>query len=71
MYAKWFDRGATPNLDDDGSDRGQDDWTKLQAGFRMDGGSGRNRFTVQGDYQTRRAILRQPRATCRFPAPTC
>jgi iron complex outermembrane recepter protein len=49
VYAKWFDRGAT-DLDEGIS--AENDWTKLQAGFRVDGGSERNRFTVQGDYQT-------------------
>lgn len=49
VYAKWFDRGATEFAD--GDDAG-DDWNKLQAGFRMDGGSGPHRFTVQGDYQS-------------------
>ena len=48
VYAKWFDRGSTDL--ENGVDAGNE-WTKLQAGFRMDGGSGRNRFTVQGDYQ--------------------
>jgi len=49
VYAKWFDRGATGFADGSSA---EDEWTKLQAGFRMDGGSGRNRFTVQGDYQS-------------------
>ena len=49
VYAKWFDRGAT-DLADGGS--AGNDWNKLQAGFRLDGGAGRNRLTVQGDYQT-------------------
>jgi iron complex outermembrane receptor protein len=48
VYAKWFDRGASDLAN--GNSAGND-WTKLQAGFRMDAGSGRNRFTVQGDYQ--------------------
>jgi len=48
VYAKWFDRGSTDL--ENGVDA-VNEWTKLQAGFRMDGGSGRNRFTVQGDYQ--------------------
>ncbi|HEY6124808.1 MAG TPA: TonB-dependent receptor plug domain-containing protein, partial [Steroidobacteraceae bacterium] len=49
VYAKWFDRGSTDRVDGTSA---EDDWTKLQAGFRMDGGSGRNHFTFQGDYQT-------------------
>ena len=49
VYAKWFDRGATEFAD--GGSAGND-WNKLQAGFRLDGGAGRNRLTVQGDYQT-------------------
>jgi iron complex outermembrane receptor protein len=49
VYAKGFDRGATEFADGTSA---EDDWTKLQAGFRLDGRSGRNRFTVQGDYQT-------------------
>jgi len=49
VYAKYFDRGATELGNGDGAGN---DWNKLQAGFRMDGGSGRNHFTVQGDYQT-------------------
>ena len=28
-----------------------DDWSKWQAGFRLDGGADRHHFTVQGDYQ--------------------
>ncbi|HEU5135090.1 MAG TPA: TonB-dependent receptor [Steroidobacteraceae bacterium] len=49
VYAKWFDRGATELANGDSA---ENDWSKLQAGFRMDGGSGRNRLTVQGDYQS-------------------
>ena len=49
VYAKWFDRGAS-EFADGGS--AEDDWSKWQAGFRMDGGSGRHRLTVQGDYQS-------------------
>ena len=48
VYAKWFDRGSTEFADGTSA---EDDWTKLQAGFRTDFGTGRNRFTVQGDYQ--------------------
>jgi iron complex outermembrane receptor protein len=48
VYAKWFDRGASDLANGDSAGN---DWTKLQAGFRMDAGTGRNRFTVQGDYQ--------------------
>jgi iron complex outermembrane receptor protein len=49
VYVKGFDRGETElgNGDSAGND-----WNKVQAGFRMDGGSARNRFTAQGDYQT-------------------
>ena len=49
VYAKWFDRGATDLANGDSAGN---DWTKLQAGFRIDGGSGANRLTVQGDYQS-------------------
>ena len=48
VYAKWFDRGSAEFADGVSA---EDDWTKVQAGFRMDGGSGRHRLTVQGDYQ--------------------
>jgi iron complex outermembrane receptor protein len=48
VYGKWFDRGSTELAD--GSSAG-DDWSKLQAGFRIDTQSGANSFTVQGDYQ--------------------
>ena len=49
VYAKWFDRGSTDFAD--GTSAG-DEWSKFQAGFRTDIGSGAHRFTVQGDYQT-------------------
>jgi iron complex outermembrane receptor protein len=49
VYVKGFDRGASDLADGESADN---DWNKIQAGFRMDGGSGRNRFTVQGDYQS-------------------
>jgi iron complex outermembrane receptor protein len=48
VYAKWFDRGSTEFADGTSA---EDDWTKLQLGFRTDFGTGQNRFTVQGDYQ--------------------
>jgi iron complex outermembrane recepter protein len=48
VYAKWFDRGATDITDGESA---EDDWSKWQAGFRVDANAGRNRFTVQGDYQ--------------------
>jgi iron complex outermembrane receptor protein len=49
VYAKWFDRGSTDLADGISA---EDQWTKFQAGFRTDFGTGANRFTVQGDYQT-------------------
>ncbi len=48
VYAKWFDRGATEFDDGTAAD---DDWRKLQAGFRVDVSRDRNTFTLQGDYQ--------------------
>ena len=48
VYAKWFDRGATEFANGDGA---EDDWRKLQAGFRTEFGGPDNMFTVQGDYQ--------------------
>ena len=48
VYVKGFDRGPTDL--EDGTSAGND-WNKIQTGFRVDGGAGRNRFTVQGDYQ--------------------
>jgi iron complex outermembrane receptor protein len=48
IYAKWFDRGASELANGDSA---QDDWNKVQTGFRMDFGTGRDSFTVQGDYQ--------------------
>jgi iron complex outermembrane receptor protein len=49
VYAKWFDRGTTELANGDGA---EDDWRKLQTGFRVDTAARRNSFTVQGDYQT-------------------
>jgi len=49
VYAKWFDRGDTEFADGDSA---EDDWSKLQTGFRLDTAAGKNSFTVQGDYQT-------------------
>ena len=48
VYARWFERGDTEFADGADAD---DDWSKWQAGFRLDAGAGRHRFTVQGDYQ--------------------
>jgi iron complex outermembrane recepter protein len=48
-YAKWFARGASEL---DGGVSAQDDWNKIQAGFRMDFLPGQNRFTLQGDLQS-------------------
>lgn len=48
VYAKTFERGATEFAN--GDDAG-DEWSKVQAGFRLDGTHGANAFTVQGDYQ--------------------
>lgn len=48
VYAQWFDRGPTDFADGESAD---DDWSKWQAGFRVDAGADKNRFTVQGDYQ--------------------
>ncbi len=47
VYAKAFERGET-ELESGGA---QDDWNKVQAGFRADFGGDTNAFTVQGDYQ--------------------
>ncbi|MEO8017079.1 MAG: TonB-dependent receptor [Pseudomonadota bacterium] len=49
VYAKWFDREATEFASGDSA---ENDWTKLQAGFRTDTNLGKHRFTVQGDFQT-------------------
>jgi iron complex outermembrane receptor protein len=49
VYAKWFDRGVSEL---DGGVSAEDDWNKVQAGFRMDFAAGKNRFTLQGDLQT-------------------
>jgi iron complex outermembrane receptor protein len=48
VYAKWFDRGETEFEDGTGA---QDDWSRLQVGFRGDTTRNRNTFTLQGDYQ--------------------
>jgi iron complex outermembrane receptor protein len=48
VYAKWFDRGESEFADGSSA---QDDWHKLQAGFRTEFGAANNLFTVQGDYQ--------------------
>jgi iron complex outermembrane receptor protein len=48
VYGKWFDRGETEL--DDGSGA-QDDWRKVQIGFRGDLARDDHSFTVQGDYQ--------------------
>lgn len=48
VYAKWFDRGATEFT---GGVDAEDDWNKVQLGFRSDHTSGDHAFTVQGDYQ--------------------
>ena len=48
VYAKWFDRGAS---EFDNGDSAQDDWSKIQAGFRTEFGTPHNMFTLQGDYQ--------------------
>jgi iron complex outermembrane receptor protein len=48
VYVKGFDRGPSELAD---SVSAGNDWNKIQAGFRVDGGAGRSRFTVQGDYQ--------------------
>ncbi|HUB81768.1 MAG TPA: TonB-dependent receptor [Bryobacteraceae bacterium] len=45
VYEKTFTRG--PEHHPDGDDF--DDWRGIQGGFRMDWGSGRDAFTVQGD----------------------
>ncbi len=49
VYAQWFDRGESELANGDGAG---DDWSKLQAGFRLDAGAGRHQFTLQGDHQT-------------------
>jgi iron complex outermembrane receptor protein len=49
VYAKWFERGDTEFTDGDSA---EDDWSKVQAGFRLDTAAGKSSFTVQGDYQT-------------------
>jgi iron complex outermembrane recepter protein len=48
VYAKWFDRGETELADGTGA---EDDWSKIQLGFRADVARDRHRFTVQGDWQ--------------------
>jgi iron complex outermembrane receptor protein len=49
VYAKWFDRGNTEFAN---GDRADDEWSKVQAGFRMDFTPGKNHFTLQGDVQS-------------------
>lgn len=48
VYAKAFERGETEFAD--GSDA-ENDWTKVQVGFRTDLARGSHSFTLQGDYQ--------------------
>ncbi len=48
VYAKAFERGATEFADGSSA---QDEWTKIQAGFRFDGKIASSAFTLQGDYQ--------------------
>jgi len=48
VYAKWFDRGETEFENGDGA---EDDWSRVQVGFRGDFARDRNTFTLQGDYQ--------------------
>jgi iron complex outermembrane receptor protein len=48
VYAKWFERGETEFADGTGA---EDDWSKIQVGFRADLARDRHRFTVQGDWQ--------------------
>jgi iron complex outermembrane recepter protein len=48
VYAKWFDRGVSEFANGDSA---QDDWSKVQVGFRSEVGGPDNMFTVQGDYQ--------------------
>jgi iron complex outermembrane receptor protein len=48
VYAKGFDRGATEFEDGTGA---EDDWRRVQIGFRADLARDRNTFTLQGDYQ--------------------
>jgi iron complex outermembrane receptor protein len=48
VYGKWFDRGETELDDGAGAD---DDWRKVQIGFRADLARDAHSFTVQGDYQ--------------------
>ena len=48
VYAKWFDRGETEFANGDGA---EDDWSRVQVGFRGDFARDRNSFTLQGDYQ--------------------
>ena len=45
MYAKGYTRGPEYHFDGDNFD----DWRGVQGGFRMDWGSGRDAFTLQGD----------------------
>jgi iron complex outermembrane receptor protein len=48
VYAKAFDRGATEFADGSSA---EDEWQKIQAGFRVDGAIAGSSFTLQGDYQ--------------------
>jgi iron complex outermembrane receptor protein len=48
VYAKWFERGETEFENGDGA---EDDWSRVQIGFRGDFARDRNAFTLQGDYQ--------------------
>ena len=45
-YAKTFERDANVRLEDA---PGEDDWHKVQGGFRLDWGRGDGNFTLQGD----------------------
>jgi iron complex outermembrane recepter protein len=48
VYAKWFDRGAT---EFENGDSAQDEWNKVQVGFRLDADAGNDAFMIAGDYQ--------------------
>jgi iron complex outermembrane receptor protein len=48
VYGKWFDRGETEL---DGGAGAEDDWRKVQIGFRGDLARDGHSFTFQGDYQ--------------------
>ena len=68
VYAKWFDRGAT-DFADGGS--AQDDWSKLQAGFRTEFGTGQQHVHRAGRLPARRAEFRRGPRRGDSPAPTC